>query len=137
MPKLRPRGKLPRPTDAELEILRVLWRFGPSTVRRVHEEITSGRKNTIFNTTLKLMNIMYEKGLLKRQDIRRPFVYQSVLAEERMQQRLVADLLDRAFGGAAHRLVAALTASKISKDEMAKIRRLLSQHGNEPDERAE
>ena len=129
MAKPRPSNNPPRPTDAELAILRVLWRLGPSTVRQVHEAGAAGGKRTTFNTTLKMLRIMYDKGLVTRQDARRPHVYQAAMAEERMQQHLVRDLLDRAFGGAAGKLVAALTAGDISERELAKIRRLLDEHG--------
>ena len=137
MPKSRMKPKPTRPTDAELEILRVLWRLGASTVRQVHEVITAGRKQTTFNTTLKLLHIMYGKGLVTREDLRRPHVYQAAVPEAEMQQRLVSDLLDRAFGGAARKLVAALTATDISDEELADIRRFLSEHGAKSDERAD
>ena len=126
-----------RPTDAELEILRVLWNLGPSTVRAVHEVITAGQKKTTFNTTLKLLHIMFEKHLVTREDVRRPHVYQSAIPEAQMQQRLVSDLLQRAFGGAARKLVAALTASDISDEELADIRRFLNEHGEKNDEDAD
>ena len=128
MAKSRTKTKPTRPTDAELEILRVLWRLGPSTVRQVHEAMNAGQKRTAFNTTLKMLHIMFEKRLVSREDIRRPHVYQAVLPEARMQQQLVSDLLTRAFGGAARKLVAALTATGISRKEMAEIRRLLNEH---------
>jgi len=137
MPKSRTGTRPARPTDAELEILRVLWRLGPSTVRQVHEVITSGRKQTTFNTTLKLLHIMYGKGLVTREDARRPHVYQPAIPEAQMQQRLVSDLLERAFGGAARKLVAALTATDISDEELADIRRFLNEHAERSDEHAE
>ena len=123
-----------RPTDAELEILSVLWRLGRGTVREVHEVITAGEKRTTFNTTLKMLHIMFEKGLVTREDVRRPHVYQAAIPEAQMQQRLVSDLLARAFGGAARKLVAALTATNISEAELADIRRFLNQHGERSDE---
>ena len=113
-----------RPTDGELEILRVLWSPGPSTVREVHETL-SASKGTSYNTTLKLMQIMHEKGMVTRDESRRPQVYRASLPEDQMQQRLLADLLQRAFGGSARKLVAALTATDISEDELAQIKRLL------------
>jgi len=137
MSKSRTRTKPNRPTDAELEILRVLWRLGPSTVRQVHEVITAGQKQTTFNTTLKLLHIMFGKGLVTREDVRRPHIYQAAIPEAEMQQRLVSDLLERAFGGAARKLVAALTATNISDDELADIRRFLNEHGERSDEHAD
>ena len=137
MPKTRRKATPTRPTDAELEILRVLWALEPSTVRQVHEVITAGQKKTIFNTTLKMLHIMFAKGLVTRQDARRPHVYQAAIPEAEMQQRLVSDLLDRAFGGAARKLVAALTATDISDEELADIRRFLNEHGERSDERTD
>ncbi len=122
MPNKEPR----RPTDGELEILRVLWQHGPSTVREVHE-ILAADKRTTYNTTLKLMQIMNEKGTVTRDESRRPQVYRTSLPEERMQQRLVSDLLHRAFGGSARKLVAALTATDISEEELAEIRQVLDE----------
>ena len=113
-----------RPTDGELEILRVLWGRGPSGVGKVHK-ILHAVKGTAYNTTLKLLQIMLEKGLVTRDDSERPQIYQAAVPEGEMQRHLVLDLLQRAFGGSARKLVAALTASDISKDELAEIRRLL------------
>lgn len=137
MPKSSKKTKPARPTDAELEILRVLWRLGPSTVRQVYEVITAGVKQTTFNTTLKLLHIMYGKGLVTREDVRRPHVYQAAIPEAQMQQRLVSDLLERAFGGAARKLVAALAATDISNEELAEIRRFLNEHKERSDERSD
>jgi predicted transcriptional regulator len=131
------RSKPPRPTDAELAILRTLWRLGPSTVRQVHEAQAAAGKRTTFNTTLKMLRIMFDKGLVTRQDARRPHVYQAAASEARTQQHLVRDLLDRAFGGAAGKLVAALTATNISEQELAEIRRLLDEQGEKNHARAD
>jgi predicted transcriptional regulator len=128
MRKSRTKTKPTRPTDAELEILRVLWRLGPSTASQVHQVMTAGKKRTIFNTTLKMLHILLEKGLVTREDARRPHIYQAAIPEAQMQQQLVSDLLERAFGGAARKLVAALTATDISDEELADIRRLLNEH---------
>ena len=134
MSKLPRRNQPPRPTDGEIEILRVLWSRGASTVREVHETMFPW-KHTAFNTTLKMLHIMFEKGLVTREDVRRPHVYQAAIPEAQMQQQLVSDLLHRAFGGAARKLVAALTATDISREELAEIRRLLNEHGEKSDER--
>jgi len=120
----RKKTQPPRPTDAELAILRVLWARGPSTVRQVHEALAAERRTT-FNTTLKFLQIMQSKGLVARDDARRPHVYRPAAGERHTQKRLVADLLDRAFGGSARKLVAALTAGDISDEELAEVRRLL------------
>ena len=125
---MSPKVKVSRPTDAELEILRVLWSRGPSTVREVHEALAADR-DTSFNTKLKLLQIMHAKGLVTREDSRRPHVYQAAAPESQMQKRLVSDLLRRAFGGSVPKLVAALTATDIPQDELAEIRKLLDELG--------
>lgn len=115
----------PRPTDAELSILRVLWRRGPSTVRQIVEELNR-LQPTGYTTVLKLMQIMIEKGLLKRDDTDRSHVYEAALAEEETQRQLIRDLLDRAFSGSAQKLVLhALSAKKATREELAEIRKLL------------
>jgi predicted transcriptional regulator len=116
-----------RPTDAELSILRILWRRGPSTVREVHEEL-SRERSMVYTTVLKLLQIMTEKGLVTREGAGRAHLYQPRQSEEQAQRRLVVDLLDRAFDGSAQQLVMrALTARKASPEELAQIRRLLDE----------
>lgn len=120
-----PKKKLPKPTDGELEILRVLWRHGPSTVREVHDELNE-TKRTGYTTVLKLMQIMAEKGLARRDESQRSHVYHAQLSEEQTQRRIVRDVLDRAFGGSTGQLVLrALSARKTSPAELAEIRQLL------------
>jgi predicted transcriptional regulator len=117
-------SKLPRPTDAELAILRVLWKRGPSTVRDVHEALSE--QGTGYTTVLKLMQIMAEKGLVDRDERQKAHVYQARATEDRTQHQLVSDLLDRAFDGSPARLaMQALSAKKSSKAELAELRRLL------------
>ena len=137
MPKSRRNPRPLRPTDADLEILRVLWSLGASTVREVHDVVTAGEKQTTFNTTLKMLHIMLDKGLVTREDVRRPHVYQAAIPQEQMQQQLVSSLLERAFGGAARELVAALTAADISDEELADIRQFLNEHAERSDEHAD
>ena len=121
----------PRPTDAELAILHVLWSRGPSTVRQVHAALASSR-DTGYTTTLKLMQIMAEKGLVTRDVSERTHVYAARVGRDETQRRLVADLLDRAFGGSAAALVMqALKAGTASAEEMAEIRRLIEQYRKE------
>src|ERR671912_327406 len=123
MPK---NGLAPRPTDAELAILRVLWERGPSTVRQVHEILVSRVGATAYTTALKLLQIMTEKGLVRRDDTDRTHVYMPRLTEEQTQRQLVRDLLDRAFGGSASKLVMqALHARRSTPDELAEIRKLI------------
>jgi BlaI family penicillinase repressor len=120
-------GMPPRPTDAELAILRVLWRLGPSTVRQVHEAV-SRREPIAYTTTLKQLQIMTEKGLVLRDEAERAHVYRASLAPEQTRGQLVADLLDRAFEGSAGRLALhALSARPASAEELAEIRRLLDE----------
>jgi BlaI family penicillinase repressor len=117
------RGK--KPTDAELAILRVLWERGPSTVREVAQEM--GRESA-YTTILKLLQIMTEKRLVRRDDSPRKHVYEAAWTEGQTQQQLVKDLLDRVFdGSAAKLLVQALAAKKTSPKELAEIRKLLDQ----------
>jgi predicted transcriptional regulator len=121
----------PQPTPAELAILRVLWRRGRSTVRDVQEELNRDRPAgtpTGYTTVLKLMQIMTDKGLVRRDESQRTHVYEADASEEHTQSRLVIDLLDRAFGGSAQKLVLqALSAKKASPEEIAEIRSLLDE----------
>lgn len=119
--------ELPRPTVAELAILRVLWDRGPCTVRDVTEALQDER-GTGYTTALKLMQIMTDKGLVRRDDSARTHVYKAVASAETTQRQLVGDLLDRAFGGSAQQLVLqALSAKRASRDELAEIRRMLDE----------
>lgn len=116
-----------RATEAELEILRVMWERGPSTVREVHEALSQNR-NTGYTTVLKLMQIMFDKGLLGRDEAGRAHIYRPVQSADQAQRTLVTDLMDRAFGGSAQQLVMrALTARRATADELAEIRRLLDE----------
>jgi BlaI family transcriptional regulator, penicillinase repressor len=117
------RKALGRPTTGELEILQVLWKLGPSTVRQVHQALAA--KRTSYNTTLKLLQIMHEKGMVARDDSQRPQVYRSAVAEELTQRHLMSDFLERVFGGSARKLLAAMADSDVSKGELAQIRQLL------------
>jgi BlaI family penicillinase repressor len=121
----------PHPTPAELAILRVLWRRGKSTVRDVQSDLNAGRAEDSaagYTTVLKLMQIMTDKGLVRRDESQRTHVYQASASEEHTQGRLVRDLLDRAFGGSAQKLVLqALSAKRASPEEIAQIRSLLDE----------
>jgi len=117
----------PRPTDAELEILTVLWSRGPSTVREVHETIVQ-RRPAQYTTVLKLLQIMAEKGLASRDEQERAHRYAASRPREWTQRQLAGDLLRRAFAGSAKSLMlGALSAGKTSKQELAEMRRLLEQ----------
>jgi len=116
---------LPHPTDMELAILQVLWNRGPSTVREVHETLGQNR-TTGYTTTLKLMQIMAEKGLVTRDESRRTHIYEPAGSKDGTRQQLVRKLLDRAFEGSAKTLVMqALSANESSAEELKEIRDLL------------
>lgn len=126
----------PRPTDAELAILRVLWERGPSTVRQVHEVLVVRVGQTAYTTALKLLQIMTEKGLVRRDDTDRTHVYTHRLSEEQTQRQLVRDLLDRAFGGSSSKLVMqALNARRATTEELGEIRKLIEARREADDDR--
>ncbi len=115
----------PRPTDSELAILRVLWDRGPSTVREVHDAINRIHDSG-YTTTLKLLQIMTDKGLVVRDEAQRAHIYATTLTQQRTQMQLLGDLADRAFGGSPAKLVMqALSATKASAEELSAIRDLL------------
>ena len=118
----------PRPTDAELAILRVLWERGASTVRQVHEAL-AGTRETGYTTTLKLMQIMTDKGLVRRNEATRTHVYSPMAGQEQTERQLVQDLVDRAFGGSAAQLVLrALSADGTTDAELKEIRKLIDDY---------
>jgi BlaI family penicillinase repressor len=119
-----------RPTDAELEILQVLWDRGPSTVREVHG-VLSQTKPTGYTTVLKVMQIMADKTLVRRNEVQvqRAHVYEASLPKEQTQQQIVGDLVGRAFAGSASELVMrALSAKRATPQELAEIRELLDKY---------
>jgi BlaI family transcriptional regulator, penicillinase repressor len=117
----------PKPTNAELEILTVLWSIGPATVREVYEVI-SRRRSAQYWTVLKFMQIMAEKGLVRRDERQRAHVYEAARPREWTQQQLARDLMERAFSGSAKALlVGALSARKTNKAELAELRKLLDE----------
>src|SRR6266478_5937177 len=119
---------LPRPTDAELEILTVLWSRGASTVREIHE-VLSRRKATQYTTVLKFMQIMADKGLVRRDEKNRAHIYEASRPREWTQRQLAGDLLERGFAGSAKSLlVGALSARKATKEELAEMRKLLNEY---------
>jgi predicted transcriptional regulator len=121
----------PRPTEAELAILRVLWDQGPCTVRRVHSVLAEGR-SLAYTTTLKMLQIMTAKGLTTREAHGQQHVYRARQAEHVTQRRLVRDLLERAFAGSTSKLVMqALASKRVSPAELREIRRLLHENKGE------
>src|SRR5215510_8063096 len=118
-----------RPTDSELEILTVLWSRGASTVRQVYETLKKRKKSTQYATVLKFMQIMAQKGLLKRDDTDRAHVYEPAHPRELMQQQLAADLLQRGFDWSmTNFMIGALSSRKATKEELAELRRLLDEY---------
>ena len=118
--------KFLKPTESELEILQVLWRNNIATVREVHEEL-SKTKDVGYTTTLKLMQIMHEKGLVKRDESTRTHVYQSAVNRENTQKHMLNRMIDSLFGGSATQLVLqALGENKATPEELEKIQNLLN-----------
>ncbi len=115
-----------RPTDGELAILRVLWGRGPSTVRDVFDVLGG---EGAYTTVLKLLQIMTDKGLVRRDESARTHIYEAAYSEDQTQKQIVTDLLDRVFDGSAAKLVLqALEAGKATPGELAEIRKLLDEH---------
>jgi BlaI family penicillinase repressor len=126
---------LPRPTEAELELLRVLWERGPSTVRAIHEAIGEA-KETGYTTTLKILQRMAEKGLVVRDESKRSHVYTAACEAHQTQRQLVRDLVQRAFGGSPGKLVVQiLSEQKATAEELAEIRRMLDELDAAPGKR--
>jgi predicted transcriptional regulator len=130
--RVRNTGAMPRlrirPTDAELAILQVLWDRGPSTVRHVHDALAHGRE-TGYTTTLKLMQIMAEKGLVTRDESARSHVYDARRTRVETQRQLAADLMERAFGGSAAALaLQALSARPASEEELRQLQQVIDDY---------
>lgn len=122
-----PRTYPHRPTDAELEILQVLWDLGAGTVRQVHEVLTRKRE-LAYTTVLKMLQIMHEKGLVMRDDKDRSHSYSAAKPQAEVQSALVTDLVERAFGGSAESLLmSALGSANATPDDLARIRTLLAE----------
>ena len=128
--------KLPRPTDVELQILDVFWERGPSTVRQAHNTIIASpdRKGTSYSTTLKMIQVLHEKGFLMRDASVRPQVYQATVTREATQRRVVEDMAQRLFGGALTDLVqCAISSRSVSEQELKEMQRLIRQAKKEGD----
>ncbi|HMO14676.1 MAG TPA: BlaI/MecI/CopY family transcriptional regulator [Pirellulaceae bacterium] len=116
-----------KPTEAEMAILHVLWERGPSTVRQVQDALEPER-GTGYTTTLKLMQIMFDKGLLTRDASSRSHIYSPAISRQKTQRRIVKELLEQVFAGSAQQLVVqALTARKSTPAELAEIRKLIDE----------
>lgn len=117
--------QMPRPTDSELEIMQILWQHGPSSVRFVND-LLSEKREVGYTTTLKLLQIMFEKGLVLRDDSNRTHVFEAAFKESDMQQKLLNQFVDTAFRGAAMKMVMqALGNHNASKDELDEIKALI------------
>ena len=122
-----PRKTSPQPTEVEVAILRVLWDRGPSTLRQIHEALL-GTRDTGYSTTLKMMQVMFDKGLFRRDESVRPQVYRPTQPESQTQTQMVDDLIQKVFGGSARKLVLwAVQSEQVSADELAEIRKLRKQ----------
>ncbi|MGH2643051.1 MAG: BlaI/MecI/CopY family transcriptional regulator [Chitinophagaceae bacterium] len=116
-----------RPTESELGILQVLWEKGPSTVREVHEQLAE-KKGSGYTTTLKLMQIMYEKGLVKRDETNRSHVYEAIISQDKTRKAMVDKMISTLFQGSSSKLILqALGQHKSSKEELAAIRKYLDE----------
>jgi predicted transcriptional regulator len=123
-----PRPSATKPTDGELEILQCLWQLGPLTVRGVYDHL-SKKKEMGYTTVLKLMQIMVDKGLLRRDESERAHVYSPRIERSKTRQRLIDDLLERAFEGSAKQLVMhALASQKASAKELNEIRKMIDDY---------
>src|SRR5215212_431608 len=120
-----------QPTEVELQILGVLWDLGPSTVRQVHKALAS-RRDTGYSTTLKMMQVMLDKGLVRRNDAVRPQVYRAAKSKPQTQVQMLDDLTQRVFGGSAKRLVMRMVSTgRLSSREVAEIQRLIESEGDQ------
>lgn len=117
----------PKPTASELQILHVLWRRGPSTVHQVQPELQHGDR-VGYTTVLKLLQIMFGKGLVRRDESTRPHVFRAAVAEAQVKRRFVTDLLDQVFEGSATSLaMQALSVKRATPDELRRLRELLDE----------
>ena len=120
-----PRPSSSQPTEVGMQILRILWELGPSPVREIHRRLEAA-KGTSYSTTVKMLAVMLEKGLVARNEQAQPHVYKAVLTREGAGKRLVRDLIDKVYDGSAHSLVLqALSTQRATQEERDEIRRLL------------
>jgi predicted transcriptional regulator len=126
-----PKKSLPKPTAAELDLMRVLWRLGPATVKDVHVARQAERTDATYANVLRLMQVMHGKGLLLRDERERSHVYTAAQAQDAMQTSLLGDLIQKVFGGSAKNLVVAALKGHVSATERAEIRKLLKDTGND------
>ena len=130
MPKAS-KAKLPKPTPAELDLLRVMWQLGPSSVKDVHQARLREKPDLAYATVLRLMQVMHGKGLLTRDESQRSHVYAAAHAQDRLQTNLLRDLIQKAFAGSGKALVLSALNEHVTAKERAEIRRLLEETGDD------
>lgn len=124
-----PRTPSSQPTEVELQILRILWKQGPSTARQIHNQLAELR-DTNYSTTVKMLSVMLDKGLIRRDDSVRPQVFRPAATQRRTQQGMLSDLVNKVYDGSVGSLVLqALASQKASPEELAEIRRMLDELG--------
>lgn len=122
-----PRPTSAQPTEVEMQILRILWELGPSPVREIHRRLEAA-KGTNYSTTVKMLAVMLQKGLVKRNEKARPHIYRPTLTRAKTGKRMLDDLIDKVYDGSAMSLVLqALSSGKATKEELDEVRRLLDQ----------
>lgn len=128
-----PRPNSSQPTEVELQILRILWKLGPCPVSEIHSRLEA-EKGTNYSTTVKMLSIMLEKGLVKRTEETRPHIYRAAVSREKAGKRMLKDLVDKVYDGSAMSLVMqALSSTPASQEERDELRRLLDQMDQEDD----
>ena len=120
---------LPKPTAAELELLRLIWQLEPATAKQVHQAALKERPEMAYATVLRLMQIMHTKGLLNRDESQRSHIYSAAQAQDSLQTNMLKDLIHKAFSGSAKDLVMAALRGHVSQDERDEIQKFL--HGDE------
>ncbi len=121
------RGKSNQPTEVELQMLAVLWELGPSPVREIHARL-SADKGTNYSTTVKMLSVMIEKGLIKRDESSSPHVYRAAMSRDTAGKQMTRNLIEKVYDGAAMSLVLhALKSAKASPEELSEVRRLLDE----------
>jgi BlaI family transcriptional regulator, penicillinase repressor len=122
-----PRPASTQPTEVEMQILRILWELGPSPVREIHKRLEAA-KGTNYSTTVKMLAVMLQKGLVKRDEDAQPHIYRPALTRAKTGKRILEDLIEKVYDGSAMSLVLqALSSSKATKEELDQVRRVLDQ----------
>ena len=121
------RATVSPPTEVELQILRILWELGPSPVRLIHQRLEA-EKGTNYSTTVKMLSVMLEKGLVKRDEEASPHIYRATTSREKTGKRMLSDLVEKVYAGSTMSLVLqALSSTKATREELDEVRRLIDQ----------